>query len=123
MNIRIKWLRDQLKSLKLEGMIISTPVNVKYLTGLDEEGLFILAPKENVFITDSRYIESVNNKLTIDDEIVAYDSKDLTKFDYEGFFMCCNDIGFEEKYVTYETYKNYMQSLQEQFLYLVLKLL
>lgn len=112
MNIRIKWLRDQLKSMELEGMIVSNPVNVRYLTGLEEEGIFIIAPKENVFITDTRYMESVNNKLTIDDEIVAYDVRNLSKFDYEGFFMCSNDIGFEEKYVTYETYKKYLQKYQ-----------
>lgn len=112
MNIRIKWLRDQLKSLQLDGMIVSNPLNVKYLTGLEEEGIFIIAPKENVFITDSRYIESVNNKLTIDDEIIAYNMKELSKYDYEGFFMCCNDIGFEEKYTTYESYKKYLQRYQ-----------
>ena len=112
MNIRIKWLRDQLKSMELEGMIVSNPINVRYLTGLEEEGIFIIAPKENVFITDTRYIESVNNKLTIDDEIVAYDVRNLSKFDYEGFFMCSHDIGFEEKYVTYETYKKYLQKYQ-----------
>lgn len=112
MNIRIKWLRDQLKSIGLDGMIVSNPVNVKYLTGLNAEGIFIIAPKENVFITDSRYIEFVNNQLTIDDEIIAYDVKTLSKFDYEGFFMCCNDIGFEEKYVTYENYKKYLQTYQ-----------
>ena len=112
MNIRIKWLRDQLKSMELDGMIVSNPVNVKYLTGLEEEGILIVAPKENVFITDSRYIESVNNKLTIADEIVAYDAKNLSKYDYEGFFMLCNDIGFEEKYVTYEQYKKYLQTYQ-----------
>lgn len=112
MNIRIKWLRDQLKSMELGGMIVSNPINVRYLTGLEEEGIFIIAPKENVFITDTRYIESVNKKLTIDDEIVAYDIRTLSKFDYEGFFMCSNDIGFEEKYVTYETYKKYLQRYQ-----------
>lgn len=112
MNIRIKWLRDQLKSMQLDGMIVSNPTNVKYLTGLDEEGIFIIAPKENVFITDPRYIESVNNKLTIDDEIIAYDIKNMSKYDYEGFFMCSNDIGFEEKYVTYEIYKKYLQMYQ-----------
>lgn len=112
MNIRIKWLRDQLKSMELEGMIVSNPINVKYLTGLEEEGVLIVAPKENVFLTDSRYIESVNNKLTIDDEIIAYDVRNMSKFDYEGFFMCSNDIGFEEKYVTYEIYKKYLQTYQ-----------
>lgn len=112
MNVRIKWLRNQLVSLKLDGMIVSNPINVKYLTGLDEEGILLIAPKANIFITDGRYIESVNRKLTIEDEMIAYDSKKLSKYDYEGFFMLCENIGFEEKYVTYENYKQYLQMYQ-----------
>ena len=112
MNVKIKWLRNQLVPLKLDGMIVSNPVNVKYLTGLEEEGILIIAPKENIFITDGRYIENVNKKLTLDDEIIAYDSKKITKYDYEGFFMLCENIGFEERYVTYENYKKYLQTYQ-----------
>ena len=77
MNPRIKWLRNQFNSLNLDGMIVSNPINVRYLTGLSEEGFLIIAPKENIFVTDSRYIESVNKKLTLDDEIIAYNTKDF----------------------------------------------
>ena len=112
MNARIKWLRNQLVPLKLDGIIVSNPVNVRYLTGLSAEGILILAPKENVFVTDSRYIESVNHKLTLDDEIIAYDSKNLSKYDYEAIFMLDENVGFEEKYVTYEKYKKYLQTYQ-----------
>lgn len=115
MNVRIKWLRNQLLPLKLDGMIVSNPVNVRYLTGLSEEGILIIAPKENIFVTDSRYIESVNRKLTIDDEIVAYDVKNLSKYDYEAIFMLSENVGFEEKYVTYEQYKKLLQLYQVNF--------
>lgn len=109
MNVRLRWLRDQIKSLNLDGMIVSNPINIKYLTGLSAEGIFIIAPKENVFITDSRYIEDVNKNLTIEDEIIAYDSKNVSKYDYEGFFMICENVGFEENFVTYANYQNYLQ--------------
>lgn len=112
MNAKIKWLRNQLVSLKLDGMLVTNPVNVRYLTGLSEEGILIIAPKENIFVTDSRYIESVNNKLTIFDEIVTYDSRNLSKYDYENIFLLNENIGFEEKYVTYENYKKYLQMYQ-----------
>lgn len=112
MNVRIKWLRNQLNSMRLEGMIVSNPINVRYLTGLSEEGILVIGPKENIFITDSRYIESVNRKLTIDDEIVAYDVKSLSKYDYEAIFMINENVGFEENYVTYEKYKHYLQIYQ-----------
>lgn len=112
MNPRIKWLRNQLIPLKLDGIIVSNPINIRYLTGLAEEGTLILAPKENVFITDSRYIESVNHKLTLDDEIIAYDARELTKYDYEGFFILDENVGFEESYLTYEKYKKYLHTYQ-----------
>ena len=116
MNVKVKWLRNQLLPLKLDGMIVSNPVNVRYLTGLSEEGILIIAPKENIFVTDSRYIEAVNKKLTIDDEIVAYDSRNLNKYDYEAIFMLSENVGFEEKYVTYEQYKRFLQLYQVNFM-------
>lgn len=111
MNMKIKCLRNQLNSLKLDGIIVSNPISIRYLTGLDiEDSTLIIAPKENILITDGRYIESVNRKLTIDDEIIAYNLKDFSKYDYEAIFMTCENVGIEEKYITYETYKNYLQT-------------
>lgn len=85
MNNNIRWLRDKIKMLDLQGIIISNPVNVKYLTGIDAEGTFLITPKENIYITDGRYVEEVNNTLTLNDEIVVFDMKDLSKDDYENF--------------------------------------
>ena len=108
MNIKIKWLRDQLRSQNLQGMIVSNPTNVKYLTGIEAEGVLLITLRENIFITDGRYIEAVNTILTIDDEILVNDRKQLSKDDYASFFMFCENVGFEEKYVTYHDYKNMM---------------
>lgn len=109
MNSKIKWLRDRLRTQDLQGMIISNPLNINYMIGVDAEGVLLVTLKENIFITDSRYIESVNRILTIDDEIIVNDKKNLTKDDYSAFFMFCENVGFEEKYVTYEEYKKMMQ--------------
>lgn len=108
MNNNIRWLRDKIKMLDMQGIIISNPLNIKYLTGIEAEGTFLIAPKENIYITDGRYIETVNNKLTLNDEIVVYDMKDLSRDDYENFFLFCENVGFEEEYVTYAKYKDFM---------------
>ena len=108
MNNNIRWLRDKIKMLDLQGIIISNPINVKYLTGIDAEGVFLITPKENIYITDGRYVEDVNNTLTLNDEIVVFDMKDLSKDDYENFFLFCEKVGFEEEYVTYAKYKDFM---------------
>lgn len=49
MNIKIKWLRDKLRTQNLQGMIVSNPVNVKYLTGIDAEGELLITLRENIF--------------------------------------------------------------------------
>ena len=75
MNQKMQWLRNQLLSLNLQGMIVSNPVNIRYLTNIQAEGILLVTRKENLFITDSRYIEDVHNTLTLFDEIVVYDAR------------------------------------------------
>ena len=82
MNEKIKWLRNKLLGLDMQGIIITNPINIRYLTNIDAEGIFLITRKENVFITDSRYIEHVNAILTIEDGIVVLNIKDLTLEDY-----------------------------------------
>ena len=108
MNERLRWLRNNLKSQGLQGMIISNPINIKYLTNLSSEGILLMTLRENVFITDDRYIEEVKRTLTIDDEIVVTNSRNVSTEDYENFFMFCENVGFEENYVTYAKYKEIM---------------
>ena len=108
MNNNIRWLRDKIKMLDMQGIIISNPINIKYLTGIEADGVFLITPKENIYITDGRYVEAVNNTLTLNDEIVVYDMKDISRDDYENFFLFCENVGFEEEYVTYAKYKDFM---------------
>ena len=108
MNSKIVWLRNKLAALNMQGMIITNPVNIKYLIGIDAEGVLLITRKENIFITDSRYIEHVNSVLTIQDGIVVSNVKDITLDDYENFFLFCENVGFEETHLTYAKYKEYM---------------
>ena len=66
MNLKIKCLREKLKSLNMEGMIISNPINIRYLTNIEAEGILLITRKENVYITDGRYIkEHLQLKMTL----------------------------------------------------------
>ena len=109
MNVKLKWLREKIKSLELQGMIVSNPVNIRYLTGIEAEGVLLITLKENLFITDSRYVEAVNSFLTLEDEIVVFDRKNLTKEDYTNIFMFSENVGFEEYYVSYHDYTEMLQ--------------
>ena len=109
MNPKLQWLRNKMSSLDLQGLIVSNPINIRYLTNIEAEGILLLTRKENIYITDSRYIEHVHTTLTLFDEIIVYDAKDVSRDDYENFFMFCENVGFEENYVTYAKYKEYIR--------------
>lgn len=109
MNPKLQWLRNKMSSSDLQGLIISNPINIKYLTNIDAEGVLLLTRKENIYITDGRYIEHVHTTLTLYDEIIVYDINDVSKDDYENFFMFCENVGFEDYYVTYAKYKEYIR--------------
>lgn len=109
MNPKLQWLRNKMSSLDLQGLIISNPVNIKYLTNIDAEGTLLLTRKENIYITDGRYIEHVHSTLTLFDEIIVYDIHDVSQDDYENFFMFCENVGFEEYFVTYAQYKEFVR--------------
>lgn len=112
MNLKLQWLKNKMLSLNLQGMIISNPTNIKYLTNIEAEGTLIITPKENIYITDGRYIEYVHSILTLFDEIIVYDVNDISKEDYENFFMFCENVGFEENYISYATYKEYIRKFK-----------
>ena len=109
MNPKLQWLRNKMNGLDLQGIIISNPVNIRYLTNINAEGVLLLTRKENIYITDARYIEYVHSTLTLYDEIIVYDIRDISKDDYENFFLFCENVGFEEYYVSYANYKEFVR--------------
>lgn len=109
MNNKIQWLRNKISMQNMQGMIITNPVNIKYLIGIEAEGILLITRKENFFLTDARYLEYVKSVLTIDDGIIVNDIATITRDDYENFFMFCENVGFEENYVTYADYKKYLE--------------
>mgnify|MGYP005767631343 FL=1 len=109
MNPKLQWLRNKMSSLDLQGLILTNPVNIRYLTNIDAEGILLLTRKDNIYITDARYIEAVHSTLTLYDEIIVYDIHDVSKEDYENFFMFCENVGFEEYDISYAIYKEYIR--------------
>lgn len=109
MNEKLQWLKNTMSSMDLEGMIFTNPLNIEYLTQIKAEGILLINKKENIYLTDARYIEDVQNTITISDEISVYDKKDFTVDDYENVFMFCENVGFEENDVTYAGYKEILR--------------
>ena len=105
MNYKIRCIREKMKLLNIQGLIITNPINIRYILGIPAEGTILITDKENIFVTDARYIEEVHNFLTINDEFVIFDFKDISDIDNQGFFQNCENVGFEEGYVTFAEYE------------------
>ena len=109
MNNKVRCIREKMKLQNLEGMIITSDLNINYIIGTKVEGTFLITDKDNVFITDARYIEGVNNTVTIDDEIIVIDVANLAESDYLTFFANCNRVGIEENNISYAKYQKFIR--------------
>lgn len=108
MNDKILHIRRKLEHLNIDGMIISKPENLRYLIGIEAEGILLITDQENIFITDKRYIEYARTNISIEDDINVYDSIGISEEEYFTYFENCVSVGFEENYITYRDYENYI---------------
>jgi Xaa-Pro aminopeptidase len=64
MNLRIKNIYTKLERQNLDGIIVSLPANITYLTKYPSRDSYLLvSKKENIYFTDSRYIEEAKSAL------------------------------------------------------------
>ena len=61
---RLSQLREVLMAKHLDGLLVTDPVNVSYLTGFtgDESALLVTAD-DSLFITDSRFTTQFNQQV------------------------------------------------------------
>jgi len=60
---RVSRLREKMCGNGLDGLIITEPVEVRYLTGFSgDDSVLVMAARRKVLVTDSRYIEQVRQE-------------------------------------------------------------
>jgi len=64
MSSRIALLNNDLTKRRLDGFIVTDPVNVKYLSGfMGHDSVILVTANKNYFFTDSRYVEEAKKGL------------------------------------------------------------
>jgi Xaa-Pro aminopeptidase len=105
-NSRIKNLCAKLEQHNLDGLIVSNPANISYLTKyISRDSYFLVSKKGGVYFTDSRYIEEVKPAL----KGIAF----LQKTDGSVFKLIADAsaglglgrVGFEERHLPFAEYK------------------
>ncbi len=105
MNPRLQKLFVSLGAGKIDGLLVSSSPNVRYLSGFKSVDSWILvSPKGLYFITDSRYVEQAKREAK-GFKIILRDKKSVSEIVGElAKKMKLQNVGFEAAIVTYSFY-------------------
>ncbi|MBO1308291.1 aminopeptidase P family protein [Enterococcus sp. 669A] len=112
---RINRLRDLMKEEILDGYLVTSPANLRYLTNFTgTAGIAVVTLENAYFITDFRYVEQAAEQVHgmtilqhqgIIGEVVA----DLVEKDQ------ISSLGFEDSFITFAEYSAYEEILEAEF--------
>ncbi len=115
---RIKSLQKNLSSHEIDALLITSPYNIAYLTGIhafsiEEREARILVSKQKIYLfTDARYTEMVKDKSPF---VTLCEIKSDNPFSKQLEKILINEnlkqLGFEEENITYKE----ISSLEEKF--------
>lgn len=100
----------------IDGLIVSSPANISYLVKFKSRDSYLLiSRKENIYFTDSRYIEEVR-------PLLAQRAILLKKINGSVFSLIANtclelglgQIGFEERYLAFAEYESLKAALKKR---------
>lgn len=109
---KITKLRELLREQKLDAILITSPINLRYMTGFTgTAGVAIVSLNDTRFITDFRYIEQATEQaknFTIIEHKGAIENE--IKNQMSSLFL--KNVGFEKNDVTYATFERYERELE-----------
>ncbi|UOY89776.1 M24 family metallopeptidase [Bacillus glycinifermentans] len=109
--MKLKKLRELFGGLGIEGLLVTSSVNLRYITGFTgSAGLAVISEDKAVFITDFRYTEQAKQQIK-GFEIIEHTGSIIKKAADAIKEMGLNKIGFEQDKMTYGTYAAYKDLL------------
>jgi len=114
MSLRIKNIRTRLKKERLDGLIVSSAANISYLTKYrSRDSYLLITGKQNIYFTDSRYIEEATLKLRGICKIEKIDGpiSELMAEACSGLKL--KAIGFEARNISFAEFKKIRRGLKK----------
>jgi Xaa-Pro aminopeptidase len=112
MNYRIKNIYAELEKVNLDGFIVSDPANISYLTYCtSRDSYLIISKKNNVYLTDSRYLQEAKLKLNSNFSIKKINGSVFKILAGVCVKLGIRRIGFEERHLPYAEYKKIDEEL------------
>jgi Xaa-Pro aminopeptidase len=104
---KIKKLRSTFEDLKIDGIIIASSTNRRYMTGFTgTAGVVIVSREEAVFVTDFRYVEQASNQAK-EYNIVLYKKDLIAEIAKQVESLGITKLGFEEEHLSYKQFRKY----------------
>ncbi|WP_100331535.1 M24 family metallopeptidase [Bacillus xiapuensis] len=111
---KLEKLREQLKEDRLDGILVMSPYNRRYLTGFTgTAGAAVVTAEAAVFITDFRYTEQAQNQAR-DFNIVQQKGTLLEEIARQTADLSIRRLGFEKAYVTFQSYEVLQNLIQAE---------
>jgi Xaa-Pro aminopeptidase len=111
MNQRMQRLIETLDQHELDGLLIASPENRRYLSGFSgSAGVLIITPQVARLATDFRYYEQVREQAP-DFELVEAPQRMEQVLAREIADLGLKRVGFESAALTYETYESWRKAM------------
>ncbi|UMZ73966.1 M24 family metallopeptidase [Natranaerofaba carboxydovora] len=107
-NKRKEKLKETLQAGDIEALLVTNPVNIRYITGFSgSSGIVIITKDKTMLFTDFRYIEQAKEQTKkLNDLIVIKHESPATKTLKEYLYdLNIKNLSFEKKHLTYEQYE------------------
>jgi len=116
MNSRLKSIHSVLKQRGLDGLLVSLPANISYLTeSLSRDAYFLVSLKENIYFSDSRYTEEIRGFLK-DNANFRQCNASVFKHIAEAILgLGLEKIGFEERYLPFAEFVKIKEGARGKF--------
>jgi Xaa-Pro aminopeptidase len=111
---KLQRLRSSFEKLGIDGMLITSTYNRRYMTNFTGSAGVVLISGENAqFITDFRYIEQATAQCE-GFEIVKHAGSIPEEVAEQAKKLGINKLGFEQDYLTYSAFKTYEKAVQSE---------
>lgn len=112
---RVKRLLELMKEKELDGFLVSTESNVKYLSGFTGDSSFlVISLKGCMFFTDGRYTEQAENECHKDIEVIKWlenKRNGVSSYLHAVKTLGIKRLGFESNKMSYSSYKSISEGL------------
>ena len=119
MSSRLESIYSALKQRGLDGLLVSLPANISYLTeSLSRDAYLLVSLKENIYFTDSRYTEEA--KIFLKDDVLLRECNGFV-FQHiaeEALNLELKNLGFEERHLPFAEFVKVKEYAKGKFNFL-----